>query len=191
MKTLKSLLVLFAAVAAFAGSSLSAEQLKRVSPHETISTVFEPKAEKNRVTLVYGRPYTRDPNTGETRTIWGGKLVPSGQVWRLGSDEATLLITQKKITLGGAEIPAGAYTLFLQYEESGAAKLIVNKQIGQWGIEYDASQDFVRVDLKKDTAEAPTDQFRMNLTANASGGGGLIKMTWGTTQYSAPIAIAK
>ena len=49
-------------------------QQKRISPHETISAVFN----GNRVTLVYGRPYSKDPKTGETRKIWG-TLVPYGK----------------------------------------------------------------------------------------------------------------
>jgi hypothetical protein len=104
-------------------------QQKRVSPHETTSAVID----GNRVTVVYGRPYTKDPHTGEMRKIWGG-LVPYGKVWRTGADEATLLITQKPIMFGDTAVPAGVYTLFTLPQEDGAAKLIINKQVGQWGV---------------------------------------------------------
>ena len=67
-------------------------QRGRVSPHETISAVID----GNRVTLTYGRPYTKDPRAGTPRKIWGG-LVPYGQPWRMGADEATILLTQKTI----------------------------------------------------------------------------------------------
>jgi len=87
MNQFKSILVIAAVI--FTASSLMAQQ-KRVSPHETISMVID----GNRVTIVYGRPYTKDPKTGESRKIWGG-LVPYGKIWRTGADEATLLITQK------------------------------------------------------------------------------------------------
>src|SRR3954463_10313496 len=83
-------------------------QQKRISPHETISTV----AGGNRVTIVYGRPYSKDPKTGQVRKIWG-TLVPYGKIWRRGADEATLLITQQPIALGETTVPAGAYTLFM------------------------------------------------------------------------------
>src|SRR5271156_6227143 len=94
-------------------------QRKRVSPHETTGAVVD----GNRVTVVYGRPYTKDPKSGEIRKIWGG-LVPYGSVWRTGADEATLLITQKPILIGGTTVPAGAYTLFTLPNEDGTAKLI-------------------------------------------------------------------
>jgi hypothetical protein len=168
-------------IAALLGALPLMAQQKRVSPHETISTV----SGGNRITLVYGRPYTKDPHTGETRKIWGG-LVPYGHVWRTGADEATLLITQKPITLGGAAIPAGAYTLFTIPEEDGSAKLIVNKQIGQWGLQYNEKDDVARVDMKKETLDQPVDQFTMAVTRN-----GELKMMWENTGYSVPFTVQK
>jgi hypothetical protein len=163
-------------------------QEKRLSPHETISTVIE----KNRVTIIYGRPYTKSPKTGDVRKIWGG-LVPYGAVWRTGADEATLLITQKPITIGDAQVPAGAYTLFTFPNEDGTAKLIINKQIGQWGVganSYNESQDLARVDLKKDSLDTPVDQFTMALAKNPAGGG-ILKMSWENTQFSVPYTVQK
>ena len=169
----------------------AAAQQKRISPHETISTVVE----GNRVMVVYGRPYTRDPKTGDARKIWGG-LVPYGKIWRTGADEATLLITQKPIELGGATLQAGAYTLWTLPAEGGA-KLIINKQIGQWGENtrdpkqvYDEALDVARIDLKKDALKEPVDQFTMSIEANPAGGG-VLKLTWENAQYSTPFKIKK
>ena len=91
------------------------------SPHETISGVID----GNRVTVTYGRPYTKSPRTGEVRKIWGG-LVPYGEPWRMGADEATLLITQQPIVMGGKTIPAGAYTLYMMPQENGASQLAIS-----------------------------------------------------------------
>ena len=82
---------------------------------------------------------TKDPKSGEVRKIWG-TLVPYGKTWRMGADEATLLTTKQAVKLGGTLVPAGTYSLFMSPEESGAAKLIVNKQTGQWGTKYDESR---------------------------------------------------
>ena len=60
-------------------------------------------------------PTLSRPGTTEVRKIWGG-LVPYGEPWRMGADEATLLITQKPIEMGGKTIPAGAYTLYMMPE---------------------------------------------------------------------------
>jgi hypothetical protein len=189
MKNFKCILVLIAAMVACALPS--AAQQKRTSPHETISAAIA----GNRVMVVYGRPYTKDPETGAARKIWGG-LVPYDKVWRTGADEATLLITQQPIELGGATIPAGAYSLRTLPTADGKAKLIVNKQIGQWGISgdpkktYDEALDVARIDLKKDTLEQPLDQFTMTVAQDPAGGGTL-KLAWENTQYSTTIKVKK
>lgn len=185
MNKIKSTLVVAALL--LCAFPLMAQQ-KRISPHETISSVID----GNRVIIVYGRPYTKDPKTGEARKIWGG-LVPYGKIWRTGSDEATLLITQKPIVFGDTTVPAGAYTLFTLPQEDGTAKLMINKQIGQWGIgstSYDAKQNVASVDLKKDGLAPPADQFTMAVAKNP-GGGGLIKLMWESTQYSVAFTVAK
>ncbi len=185
MNKIKSVLVVAALICC--ALPLMAQQ-KRVSPHETISAVID----GGRVTLVYGRPYTKDPKSGEVRKIWGG-LVPYGKVWRTGADEATLLVTQKPIMIGETTVPAGAYTLFTLPAEDGSAKLIISKQVGQWGVgpgAYDEKQDLARVDLKKEALEKPVDQFTMSVGKNPAGGG-LIKLMWDDTQYSVAFTGAK
>ena len=182
MNKIKSMLVIGAIIAS--ALPLLAQQ-KRVSPHETISAVID----GSRVTVVYGRPYTKDPHTGEARKIWGG-LVPYGEVWRLGADEATTLITQKPLMFGETTIPAGAYTLFLLPQADGPAKLIINKQLGQWGTQYDASADLARIDSKKEALDKTADQLTMTVSKNSSGGG-VLKIMWEDTQFSAPFTVQK
>lgn len=157
----------------------------RVSPGEVTSTVVD----GNRVTLVYSRPYTKDPKTGAARKIWGG-LVPYGQVWRAGANEATLLITQQPIEIGGATVPAGAYTLFMLPVENGTSKLIINKQIGQWGSQYDEKQDLARVDLKQSATPESVDQFTMGVAKEAAGGGTLT-LAWENLQFTVPYSVKK
>ena len=182
MKHLKSILTIAAIVVTTL--PLMAQQ-KRVSPHETVSAVID----GNRVTVVYGRPYTKDPKSGEARKIWGG-LVPYGKVWRTGADEATTLTTQKPLVFGETTIPAGSYTLFTLPQADGSAKLIFNKQLGQWGTQYDEKQDLVRIDLKKDALEKPLDQLAIAVSKNPAGGGAL-KIMWEDTQFSAAFTVQK
>lgn len=179
--TLSSMLV---AASLLATLSLQAQQ-RRLSPHETISAVVN----GNRVTIVYGRPYTIKPGTTETRKIWGG-LVPYGRVWRLGADEATMLVTQKPIELGGTTVPAGAYTLFMLPEENGPTKLIISKQLGQWGLQYNESHDLARVDLKKQALDEPVNQLTIAIQRQPSGGG-VLKVMWEKTEFSIPFTVQK
>jgi hypothetical protein len=175
MKLLRITLLIVSTVT-FSASPLLAQEKPRVSPHETVNaSVGDAK-----ITIVYGRPYSKDPKSGEKRKIWG-TLVPYNKVWRMGADEATILTTDKDISIGGTPIKAGSYSLYLWPTEAGA-KLIVNKQTGQWGTKYDEKQDLVRIDLKKQPAEKPMDQFTIAID------NGVLKLMWEDTQYSAPIA---
>ena len=184
MKQLKSIVMIGAFIL---GVLPLMAQRQRISPHETVSTVVN----GNRVMIVYGRPYTKDPKTGQIRKIWGG-LVPYGAIWRTGADEATLFITQKPIAFGTTTVPAGAYTLFTLPNEDGSAKLIINKQVGQWGIgpgSYDQQQDLARIDLKKEALADAVDQFTISIEQNPSGG--VLKLSWEKTQFSVPFTVNK
>jgi hypothetical protein len=116
--------------------------------------------------------------------------VPYDKVWRLGSDEATTLITQQPIMMGATAVPAGAYTLYMLPAKDGPSKLIINKQLGQWGLTYDDKQDLARVDLKMDSVTTPVNQLTLAIERNPAGGG-ILKVTWEQTQFSVPITVKK
>jgi len=161
-----------------------AQDKPRVSPQATVKANIDDAD----ITVVYSRPYTKDPKTGAPRKIWGG-LVPFGKVWRTGANEATVLTTTKALDLGGTALPAGSYSLFTVPEENGG-KLIINKQTGQWGTKYDEKQDLAKVDLTKAKADAPADQFTITLDKNPAGGG-TIKLIWEDAAYSVNFSVRK
>ena len=168
------------------GSAPLMAQHVRVSPMDATGAVID----GNRATVYYSRPYTKDSKTGAMRKIWGG-LVPFGKVWRMGANEATMLVTQQPLDVGGVTIPAGASTLFLLPQQDGTAKLIVNKQVGQWGSQYDEKQDVARIDVKSAPLEKSVDQFTMSLAKNPDAAGGMLKMMWENMQYSVPFMVKK
>lgn len=180
MKPIRSILLLGTLMAA------SLPALGAVSPHETINATVDGA----KITIVYGRPYTKNPRTGEPRKIWGG-LVPYGKVWRTGADAATLFTTDQPLMFGEASVPAGTYSLYSQPEEKGTSKLIINKQTGQWGTEYEKGQDLARVDMKMETLDKPVDQFTMTIEKDPSGTGGVIKLSWEKTQYLVSFTVKK
>ena len=183
MNLLKSSL-LIAAVGLVGGMPLMAQQKKAAStggnsPHETTSAVIE----GNRVTVTYGRPFSKD------RKIWGG-LVPWEKAWRTGSDEATVLITQQAIVIGETTLPAGAYRVYTVPSESGVSKMAFSTKLGAWGVPVDEKNDLVRVDMKKEALEPKVDQFTMAVAKNPSGGG-VVKLMWDDTQFSVAFTVKK
>ena len=162
-----------------------------VSPHETISAVIgADRRTGNRVTITYGRPFSKDPKSGETRKIWGG-LVKWDKADRLGSDEATLLLTQQPIQFGETVIPAGAYTLYIVPSETGVSKLAFSTILGKWGVPVDETHDLARVELKKEALATTADQLTLALVNDKESGGGVLKIMWENTQFSAPFTVKK
>ncbi|MCO6488450.1 MAG: DUF2911 domain-containing protein [Phaeodactylibacter sp.] len=80
------------------------------------------------------------------RTIWGG-LVPYGEVWRTGANEATTISFSKTALVEGKKLAAGKYSLFtIPGEEKWT--VIFNAVAEQWGAyEYDKAKDALRVEV--------------------------------------------
>ena len=136
-----------------------------------------------KIDISYGRPSKRG------RQIWGGPLlnVPNEQVWRLGANEATSLKTSAPITIGSVSVPAGDYTLYFFHPADGSAKLIINKQTGQWGTNYDEKQDVGRADLKMEKLSAPVEQLTISIESQGTGAG-VLKIAWDDRAYTVPVA---
>lgn len=123
----------------------------------------------------YGRPSVRG------RVIFGG-ILPWGAVWRTGANAATQFSTDKDLMIGGAAVPAGKYTLWSIPTQTGAT-LIINRQTGQWGTEYDSTKDFVRVPLTVSSLSEPVERFTIAIADGA------ITMDWDRTRFSVPVQV--
>ena|SRR5579871_5874611 len=161
--------LLLAAVAVFS------QDKKPLSPRDKAQFTF---ADGKKITVDYGRPSMRG------RKIMGG-LVPYGEVWRTGANEATGFVTEAKLTIGGKEVPAGKYTLYTLPSAAGW-KLIINKQTGQWGTEYDEKQDLARIDMKTTKLDKPVEEFTISFD-KSGGNGAVMKLAWENTAASVDI----
>jgi hypothetical protein len=132
------------------------------------------------ITIDYARPSMRG------RKIMG-ELVPYDKVWRTGANAATTLKTSAALEVGGTLVPAGTYTLYTLPGEK-AWTLIINKQTGQWGTQYDQAQDLARVNLKVEATAAPVEQFTITLTGTGAAAG-LLALEWENTKLTIPFAV--
>lgn len=113
----------------------------RVSPNSSVSQTIG----VTEVTISYGRPGVKG------RTVWG-ELVPYGQVWRTGANEATTISFSKDVIIESEPLPAGNYALFTIPKEEEWI-IVFNKNAQQWGaFNYDAEQDALRVKVKPQAA---------------------------------------
>jgi hypothetical protein len=114
-----------------------------------------------------------------------GDLVPFGQVWRAGANEATTFVTSSDVVVGGTTVPAGSYTIFTV---PGPDKwtLIINKKTGEWGIPYKyESDELARVAMKVSKLPAPVENFAIGY--DQAGNGCTLRIDWETTRASVDI----
>ena len=168
-----------ALLALVAVGCIAQEKKAPLSPPGTATFSF---ADGKTITIDYSRPSMRG------RKIFGG-LVPYGQVWRTGANAATTLKTDVNLTIGGASVPAGSYTLYTIPDEK-SWKLIINKETGQWGTEYNEKDDLARADMKLAKNPSPTEQFTISFD-KTSGTAATLKLDWADTTASVAIAEKK
>jgi hypothetical protein len=157
------------------------DKSKRPSPPGQAEVTLNGK----QITIDYSRPKMADPKTHEKRLIMG-KLVPYGEVWRLGANEATTLTTAADLDINGTAVPAGKYTLFA-LPEAEKWTLIVSKKTGEWGIPYPGEQeDFARIPMKVDKTSQVVDPFTISFDKR-SNGEATLNCAWENTKVSVDV----
>ncbi len=133
-------------------------------------------------TTVNGKKVTIDYHAPSMhgRKIFG-ELVPYGKVWRAGANEATALHAETDLKIGNLTVPKGDYTLFV-LPQAEQWQLIVNKQTGQWGLEYHQDRDLGRVPMQLSKSPSPMETFKITLSPNK------LQMEWENTIASVSIA---
>jgi hypothetical protein len=127
------------------------------------------------VTVDYSSPRAKG------RKIFGG-LVPYGQVWRAGANEATTLVTTSDIEVGGKAVPTGKYTIFAIPAEDKWT-LVISKKTGEWGTAYPGPEnDLARIDMKVSKTSAPVEIFA--IAFDQTGNGCPMRMEWENTSAS-------
>jgi hypothetical protein len=131
-------------------------------------------------TVDYGRPLLRG------RTLLGD-VIPYDRVWRTGANAATQFTVSGPIKVAGMQVPAGKYSLFTMPHSDGA-DLIINKQSGQWGTEYNGSVNLGTARMISEVATAPVEEFTISIVPGDSRHGKLV-IEWGTFRWIAPIEV--
>jgi hypothetical protein len=170
--------IVFAAAIAVAATGNRHAQPNSQSPAADTSITLGGHA----ITIEYNAPSARG------RKVEGG-LIPYDSCYRLGADAATTLTTDADIMIGNLRVPKGVHTLFLQASATKPWELIVNKQTGQWGLEYHQDQDLGRVPLKLTKLDRFVEIFKITLNKTGESTGTL-SIEWGNTKAEAPVRLA-
>jgi len=153
--------------------ALSVAAFGATKPDQTATVAIGGK----NITIKYSSPAVNG-RTGKIFTkdglIGGDDHYP---VWRAGANAATALHTDVALDLGGLAVPAGDYTLFVNIANPAAWELIVNKQTGQGGLDYDSKQDLGKVKMTMTKPAAPVEQLSYTL-ASTGGNKGKLTLSW-------------
>ena len=180
-----ALALLLAAPAAFAPAALAQtrpSEEARVSPNalvgQTIGTTD--------VTVGYSRPSVRG------RLVFGPDttaLVPYGQPWRTGANEATTVTLSKDVRVAGQPLAAGTYSLITV---PGATEwtVIFNRTAEQWGAyEYDEAQDALRVTVAPEAFPHTVEMFEIGFDGVTDTAADLV-LTWDRVRVPVRIEVA-
>src|SRR5271169_5466880 len=152
-----SAILLSLGVVALRGSA----QDKSQRPSPPAQAVFH-FADGKTVTVDYSSPRAKG------RKIYG-ELVPFGQVWRAGANEATTFVTTADIVVGSKPVPAGSYTIFT-IPDKDKWTLIISKKTGEWGTDYPGpNDDLARIDMKVSTLPSPVENFTISFDKAGAG----------------------
>jgi len=151
-------------------------QAQVASPPASATCKF---ADGKTITVHYASPRMRG------RKIFGD-LVPYGEVWRAGADDATSFVPNANLIVGGKSVPAGKYTIFI-LPAPAKWTLIVSKETGEFGIPYPGEKyDFARMEMK--VSKLPSSLENFTISFDQTGTSCNMKLEWETTRASIDIA---
>jgi hypothetical protein len=164
-----------ALAADFARRDREGRGLGQLSPRDTARATIAGAA----IEIDYSRPSARG------RTVVGG-LIHEGSIWRMGANQATHLRTDRDLAFGDVVVPAGTYTLYA-IAGRDAWTLVINRQTGQWGTEYDPAQDLARLRMQTTRSRTPREQFTIEAVEHQ--GGGVLRVLWDDVVASTPFTV--
>jgi hypothetical protein len=182
MRKFVSIAVSLFAVATLASAqmNMSDDKSKRPSPPASAACKF---SDGKTIKIDYSSPRAKG------RKIFGDAsekaLVPYGQIWRTGANDATTFVTDTNLNVGGKAVPAGSYTIFT-VPKADAWSLVISKKTGEWGTDYPGEkEDLVRVPMTVSKTSAPVENF--TIAFDQAGSKCTLRIEWENTRASVDI----
>jgi len=168
--------LLFSLMSLVACPALGQLQLPRPSPAAKVTQTVG----LTEITVEYSSPSVKG------RKIWGA-VVPYGQVWRAGANQATKITFSKDATVGSTSVPAGSYAFFV-IPTANEWTLILNKDFNQNGTDkYKPELDAVRVSVQP---KAISHRERLAyLVADFTDDAASLDLEWEKLRASLPIQV--
>jgi len=175
--------VLTCALALAIGAPLAAQKMTVTSqggggsPHVKSEWTVKGAA----ISLEYGRPYLKGRPESQ--------MMPAGQPWRTGADEASIITSDKPLTFGTVTLAANTPYTINTIPGNKEWTLLLGKlqKPGQWGIPYQDALEIGHVPMKVTKAAKPVEQVTISI--DDSSAGPALRVEWGTVSASAPFRV--
>jgi hypothetical protein len=165
-------------------SATAAEPAKVEFPRPSPTATLTQRVGVTDIAVTYSRPGMKG------RRIFGDAeaLVPYGQVWRTGANEATKITFSTPVKLGGADVAAGSYALFT-IPDANEWTIILNRAVGDWGAyRYDTKNDVVRVKAAATKLTEPVETFTIDVN-DIRNDSATLDLIWATTRVPVKLEI--
>ena len=169
-------LFFFVLIGLFSFNEINAQSL--VKPRKSPMAMVKFKKGNQYIKVVYSQPSTNN------RKVFG-ELVPFGQVWRTGANEATEITFTQAVKINGKRVAPGTYTIFSIPNEKDWT-IIISKQVGLWGsMNYDSKLDLMRITIKPKVEEETWESFTIKLEEDGTKVN--LVIIWDKTSVTLPI----
>ncbi|HEX8061343.1 MAG TPA: DUF2911 domain-containing protein [Cyclobacteriaceae bacterium] len=148
-----------------------------VPPRPSPLAIASCKYKDSYLKITYGQPHKRG------REVFG-KLVPYGQVWRFGANEATELTITREVFINSQFLPAGTYSVFaIPNREKWT--IIFSKDVGLWGAyNYNPANDVMHVDVATRILEGDLVYEPFTIAIDQKNNKADVVVTWDKTTLS-------
>ena len=134
------------------------------------------------VRVTYSRPAKKE------REVFGTKIVPYGEVWRLGANESAEIKFYQDVTIQGKKVKAGTYSLFA-IPTATEWTIILNKDLDFWGAySYNKENDVLRVSVPTKKTDEVVENFSIQCIKGSNDKEITMKMAWDMTLVEVPIS---
>ena len=171
------------ALACALGAPLAAQKITKIgtggggSPHVKAEWTVDGAA----IAIEYGRPSLKGRPEAQ--------MMPAGQPWRTGADQATTITSSKPLTFGSVKLEAGKTYTINTIPGDKAWQLVIGRldKPGQWGIPYQPALEIGKAPMTLGKAAVPVEQLTISIDDTAAGG--TLRIEWGTVSATAPFTV--
>jgi len=155
----------------------ASEASRRPSPLDSSSVALA----GGTIKVCYGRP-------GRHGRVVMGQLVPYGEAWRLGANEATSIRVSFPARIGGMDVEPGSYSLYA-IPDATKWRIVVNSEVQRWGVPINdevRTRDLGSVVVPAEHLDKPVDMLTITLRKQSSSAA-TMEVEWENTRVRIPI----